>query len=172
MVVKKGCMNGGSDTLVIKGSEFCKSTLKYSSKEISVKLDGISSSDRKILSELDKFGKYRNPVFLDDTDLWDELKTLCLRLVSEMRYNAVIVSLLDGSSETKIDRDGVNFIPLSYDRVCFTMMKLRDCIDEIRNRGCVCESISSIWEATEIDELFCSLLSSGCLDVCNDVCCD
>ena len=96
-----------------------------------------SPEEQLVIEILNQLPNYKHPVLLNAGELFGELHSLNFRLAHE-------ISLF---IKTGCVNDSI-----SYRSMCFTMLKLRDCIDEIKDRGYIDSEINALWDVTEFEQ--------------------
>lgn len=133
-------------TIQVEGYSIDKTGNK--TKELlSIETNTLSPHDFANIFLLQSFPKYLNPVCLDNDELFGETRRLCYRVLCEMTENAIALQ-----QSEKSEFEG-RFIPAAYDRMCFALLKLRDCIDEMRNRDLMDRGITAAWDVSEMAEI-------------------
>lgn len=112
--------------------------------EYSLDTASLTPNDYAALTVISEMPEHKIPVLLSDSELWQEIKMLSHRLLIEMQCNAI------ATENSPIEK----FIPKFYNAACYTMLKMRDCLDEIRKRGFIDDEICQYWQGTELIEAF------------------
>ena len=99
------------------------------------------------LSSLNELPKYKLPVLLDDNDIFLETITLCKRFITESNCLESISAILNADEETS------KYIPCLYDNAMLTLLKLRDCINELQYRKMIPKKLEYLWNITKDEEL-------------------
>lgn len=99
------------------------------------------------LLSLNDFSKYKLPVLLNDNDIFLETMTLCKRFITESNCLEGISAILNADEETS------KYIPCLYDNAMLTLLKLRDCINELQYRKMIPKKIECLWNITKDEEL-------------------
>lgn len=144
--------------IIVEGEIYSPQRRKPISKRFSLDTKELSPHEMASVFIVKSYPKYRNPACLDDDELWMEVQILCSRFLHEMERETVLMNHLEAKYPDEIHAGGANFVPKDYDNACFTLMKLRDCIDTIKSRDFISEGITSIWDITAEDEAITSLL--------------
>ena len=99
------------------------------------------------LLSLNEFSKYKLPVLLNDNDIFLETMTLCKRFITESNCLEGISAILNADKETS------KYIPCLYDNAMLTLLKLRDCINELQYRKMIPKKLECLWNITKDEEL-------------------
>lgn len=99
------------------------------------------------LLSLNEFSKYKLPVLLNDNDIFLETMTLCKRFITESNCLEGISAILNADEETS------KYIPCLYDNAMLTLLKLRDCINELQYRRMFPKKLEYLWNITKDEEL-------------------
>ena len=99
------------------------------------------------LLSLNEFSKYKLPVLLNDNDIFLETMTLCKRFITESNCLEGISAILNADEETS------KYIPCLYDNAMLTLLKLRDCINELQYRKMIPKKLECLWNITKDEEL-------------------
>lgn len=99
------------------------------------------------LLSLNEFSKYKLPVLLNDNDIFLETMTLCKRFITESNCLEGITAILNADEETS------KYIPCLYDNAMLTLLKLRDCINELQYRRMIPKKLECLWNITKDEEL-------------------
>ena len=99
------------------------------------------------LSSLNELPKYKLPVLLNDNDIFLETITLCKRFITESNCLESISAILNANEETS------KYIPCLYDNAMLTLLKIRDCINELQYRRMFPKKLEYLWNITKEEEL-------------------
>ena len=116
-------------------------------KNILISSENFDKQQLLSLSSLNELPKYKLPVLLDDNEIFLETITLCKRFITESNCLESISAILNSNEETS------NCIPCLYDNAMLTLLKIRDCINELQYRNMFPKKLEYLWNITKDEEL-------------------
>lgn len=116
-------------------------------KNILISSENFDKQQLLSLSSLNELPKYKLPVLLDDNEIFLETISLCKRFITESNCLESISAILNANEETS------NCIPCLYDNAMLTLLKIRDCINELQYRNMFPKKLEYLWNITKDEEL-------------------